>query len=346
MKSIRFFESAALAILVASCANDQAPAAAARKVTGPVGLAKREAMAETRITTGTVRSATVSPLAAKVMGNVTRVLVTEGQHVRAGELLLEIDDREMLAGRAQATAGASEVEQAIAAARANAGVMAATYNRFAVLRERGSVSPQEFDEIAAKNTAAQAQLEQALAQRTRARAAVSAAETFLSYAQVRSPIDGMVTARMIDPGGQAAPGMPLLTVEDDRRYRVETTVDESLAARVHAGDPVTVDGAPAVVSSVVPAVDPATRSALVKIDLPRGAGFRSGSFVRVAFTTGTRDGITLPAAAVQRNGQLTSVAIVGADGVAQMRLVTLGDRRGDRVEVLSGIDAGEKVALP
>jgi RND family efflux transporter MFP subunit len=346
VKSNRFCELAAVAILFASCGNEPSPAAAVPRAAGPVAVARSETLVETRITTGTVRSATVSPLAAKVMGNVTRVLVSEGQHVRAGELLAEIDDREMRAKTAQATAGASGVEQAIAAARANAEVMATTYKRFAALRERGSVSPQEFDEITAKNRAAQAQLEQALAQRTQARAGVTEAETFLSYSQVRSPIDGMVTARMIDPGAQAAPGMPLLTVEDDAHYRVETTVDEALAARVHAGDAVAVDGVPARVSSIVPAVDPATRSAIVKIDLPRGAGFRSGSFVRAAFAVGTRSAIMLPAAAVQRRGPLTSVSVVGAGGVARMRLITLGAVQGERIEVLSGLDAGETVAMP
>jgi RND family efflux transporter MFP subunit len=303
-----------------------------RKVTGPVGVARNETLAETRITTGTVRSTNVSPLAAKVMGNVTRVLVREGDRVRAGQLLLEIDDRE---GRART----AQMSAANMAARANANVMASTYQRVAMLREKGHVSAQDFDEAAAKKSAAEAQLQQA-------RAGLTEAETFLSYANVRSPIDGVVTARMVDPGAQAAPGMPLLTVEDDEHYRVETTIDEELAMRVHAGDVVQIDGKPARITNVVPALDPVTRSALVQIDADRSVrATRSGAFVRVAFPIGARNGITVPAKAVQYRGQLTSVLVVDADGNARMRLVTLGESAGDRIEVLSGIDPGERVAL-
>jgi len=351
---------AAAAILFASCGSE-APRVTTRTVTAPVEVVKSATLPETRITAGTVRSTTVSPLAAKVMGNVTRVLVSEGQHVRAGDLLVEIDDREGRARTEQARAGSSEVDEAISganaavsAAEANAALADATYKRFAALRARASVSPQEFEEVAARKAGADAQLNQAkrgrgalLARRAQAHAGLSEAETFLSYSRVRSPISGIVTARMIDPGAQAAPGMPLLTVEDDSQYRVETTLDEELAGSVHAGDAVTIEGAAkpitARVTNVVPAVDPDTRSALVKIDLPRESGLRSGAFVRVAFTVGSRNGITVPAAAITHRGQLASVFVVGKDGVARMRLVTLGEPQGQRIEVLSGIDPGETI---
>ena len=362
MTSIRFFDRrafAAAAILLGACGG-QAAHESVQSVDAAVEVVKSETLPETRITTGTVRSTTVSSLAARVMGNVTRVLVAEGQHVRAGEILVEIDDREGRAKTEQASAGSSEADQAIlgataaiAAAQANADLANATYKRFAALRERGSVSPQEFEEVAARKTAAGAQLDQArrgreamLARKSQARAGLAEAETLLSYSRVRSPIDGIVTARMVDPGDQAAPGMPLLTVEDDSHYRVDTSADEDLAGRLRTGDAVTIDGRiNARVGSIVPAVDPATRSALVKIDLPRHSGLRSGTFVRVAFPVGSRSGITVPASAITRHGQLTSVFVVDAQQMARMRLVTIGDARQGRVEVLTGIDPGEKVVV-
>jgi len=131
-------------------------------------------------------------------------------------------------------------------------------------------------------------------------------------------------------------------VEDNAHYRVETTVDESIPVRI--GDAVTVnDTIPAKVTTVVPSIDPATRSALVKIDLPPGSGLRSGSFVRVAFTVGSRSGITIPASAVARQGQLTSVFVVDKGSIARLRLVTVGESTGERVEVLSGLDPGEVI---
>ena len=364
MKSILFFDRrafAAAAILFASCGGEAARVPT-RTVIAPVEVVTSATLAETRIVAGTVRSKTVSPLAARVMGNVIRVLVSEGQHVRAGDLLVEIDDREGRAKTEQARAGSSEVDQAILGANAavlaveaNAALADATYKRFAALRARASVSAQEFEEVAARKAGADAQLIQAkrgrdalLARRAQAHAGVSEAETFLSFSRVRSPISGIVTARMIDPGAQTAPGVPLLTVEDDSQYRVETTVDEELAGSVHAGDAVTIENAAAKpitarVTNVVPAVDPGTRSALVKIDLPRHSGLRSGAFVHVAFTVGSRSGVTVPAAAITHRGELASVFVVGRDGIARMRLVTLGEPQGQRVEVLSGIDPGETI---
>ncbi|MGZ4779675.1 MAG: efflux RND transporter periplasmic adaptor subunit, partial [Thermoanaerobaculia bacterium] len=258
MTSTHFFDRrafAAAAIMLAAC-GEQAAHQTQQSIAAPVEVVNMQTLPETRITTGTVRSTTVSPLSAKVMGNVTRVLVTEGQRVRAGELLLEIDDREGRAKTDQAIGSSSEVDQAIsgaaaavAAAQANAELANATYKRYAALRDRHSVSPQEFEEVAARKAGADAQLDQTrrgheamLARKSQARAGLAEAETFLSYSRVRSPIDGIVTARMVDPGAQAAPGMQLLTVEDDRHYRVDTTVDEELASHVRTGDPVMIDG--------------------------------------------------------------------------------------------------------
>ena len=342
MTSNRFFELSVAALLV-GCGGSDASHVAMQTISAPTEIVAKSALPETRITTGTVRSATVAPLAANVIGNVTRVLVVEGQRVHAGDVVVEIDDREARARRAQAAGGVDEVDHAIAAARANADVAAKTFARYSALRARGSVSAQELDEVTAKNDAAQAQLQQALARRVQAREGASEAETFLSYSRLRAPIDGIVTARMIDPGAQAAPGIPLLTIEDDARYRVETSVDEELATRLRAGDAVAIDGVAARVTNVVPAVDPATRSAIVKIALPAHSTFRSGTFVRVAFAVGSRDGITVPSASVVRRGELASVFVVGSDGIARMRLITIGEAQGERIEVLSGLDAGEKI---
>lgn len=357
MTSLSSSSRAALivAIFAAACSQSK-DAAAPTEVSAPIEIVSTSAVPEVHITTGTVRSTTVSSLSSKVLGNVTRVLVSEGDRVKAGQLLVEIDNREVRARSEQAHAASRGVDAAIesasasvAGAEANAAFADATYKRFAMLRERGSVSPHEFDEVAARQKSAQAELERArrsrdqlLAQRTQSLAGVTEAETFLSYARITSPIDGVVTARFVDPGAQAAPGVPLVTVEDMRNRRVETTIDEDLAGLVRTGDTVTVDGRTARVSHIA-AIDPSTRSALVKIDLPATTGLRSGSFVHVAFATGTRNSVTIPAAAIARSGQLTSVFVVDPQMAARMRLITIGDSHGDRVEVLSGVEAGERI---
>lgn len=354
--SNRFLNYAALGLLLAACAEpDQAlkPPAARTAETESI---RSSPIPEVRITTGTVRSSTVSPLSAKLLGNVTRVLVSEGDRVRRGQVLLEVDARDVHAKVQQARAGSRGVDEAIAsanaavaAATAQADFAAATLRRFTALRERNSVSAHEFEEVSAKAAGAMAEMERALrmrdqlvAQQQQSRAGVAEAETFLSYATLRSPIDGVVTMRAVDPGAQVAPGMPLLIVEDAASRRVETTVDEELASRLQPGNEVFVGKARARIANIA-AVDPATRSALVKIDLPANSTLRSGAFTHVRFVTGARSALTVPASAVTTRGQLTMVYVVDAAGAARMRLVTTGERLGDRTEILTGLDSGERV---
>ena len=333
-------------LAAAACARPEAVAPVVN-VSAPTLIVRAAAMPETQTVAGTVRSATISPLAAKVMGNVTRVLVSEGDRVRAGQLLLEIDDRDIRAQSDRARAGRDAVGRAVEAAKAQAALAETNFKRFAALRERGSVSQAEYDAAQAGFKVAAAELDRALAQQREAGAALEQAGVFVDFAKVRAPIDGIVTARFVDPGAQAAPGMPLLTVEAEERYRVETTLPDDLASAVHTGDAVTVETSghrlAARVTQIVAAVDPMSRSALVKIDLPRDTAFRSGAFARVAFTTGRRSGIAVPATAVQRRGELASVYVVGSDGIARLRLITTGDAAGDSIEVLSGLDDGERV---
>lgn len=328
----KHFNSGALALLtaaLAACTHDEPKPLVRETVTAPTGIVQSAPVAATRTVAGTVRSTNVSPLAAKVMGNVLRVHVAEGDRVRAGQLLVEIDPRE---ARAQTSAASS----AIAAAEANAALAQATFKRFDALRGRGSVSPQEFDDVKARRDAASAELDRVRAMSTQAR-------TYLDDASVRAPMDGIVTARFVDPGAQAAPGMPLLTIEDARAHRVEAFVPEEL--RVKTGDTVRLqwdDAAEPVeakVTRVQPSVDAATRSSLVQIDVPAGANLRSGTYVRVSFLEGQREAIRVPAAAIVRNGALTSVFVVGTDGVARMRLITVGENN----EVLSGLAPGERI---
>lgn len=327
----KHFSKAALAALLATgvvaCSHEEGPALVRESVNAATTVVQPGRIEATRAVAGVVRSANVSPLAAKVMGNVVRVHVAEGDRVKAGQLLVEIDPRE---GRAQTNAAAS----AIAAAEANAALAEATFRRFDALRARGSVSPQEYDNVKAQRDAAVAELE-------RARAMSTQASVFLDHAQVRAPMNGIVTARFVDPGAQAAPGMPLLTVEDARAYRVDAMVPEDLAVR--EGDPVRLawsndSTTEAKVTRVQPNVDPTTRSSEVQIAL-EAAPARSGAYVRVQFLTGEREAIRIPDSAIVRAGQLTSVFVVESDGVARMRLITLGEEN----EVLSGLAPGERI---
>jgi RND family efflux transporter MFP subunit len=226
------------------------------------------------------------------------------------------------------------------------------------LFEKGSISNQEYDEVQARLRAAEANHQMAIAKRRQLDAKIaqaneerSSAEIMRGYARLTAPFPGVVTARSVEPGNLAAPGAPLATIEREGAYRLEVPVEESRAGSIRAGHTATIDiealgrTIQARVSEVVPAVDAASRSYTVKIDLPASPQLRSGMFGRALFAVGARTALIVPAAAVIERGQLQSV-MVADNGIAHTRLITTGQRQRDKVEVLSGLVPGEKVIAP
>lgn len=350
------------------------PVAVVTEVAGAVPLA------DTYEAVGTISSKSSAVLSSKTMGQVLAVHVREGDRVRAGQLLVEVDAREpsaqaskASAGRAEAERGLDEVdrsiaaaEQSLVAAEAQARLAKATFDRFAQLFDRRAVSRQEFDEAEARYTVAVAHAESARAsvEAVRARrrmvqeriaqagADVQSASVALTYPRVTAPFAGVVTRRSIDPGTMATPGMPLLTLEDERVYRLEASVEEAFAGQVRLGEvvPVTVAALGETrlvgrVAEIAPAADPASRSVTVKIDLPAASGLRSGLYGKAELARGSRTALTLPKSSLVERGQLVSVFVVDEQGTARLRVVTLGKDAGDRVEVLSGVSDGERVVV-
>jgi len=312
--------------------------------------------------TGTVRARTTAQVSAKVMGYVREVRAQTGDAVKAGQVLILLDDRDLASGYRQAEAGLNEARQgmseadnAIAAARAQLDLTQLTLNRMKDLYDKKSVSTQELDDVSMKLKVAQANHEMAISRRNQLQAKIRQAEEAVGgagimkgYAEVKAPFAGVVTERRVEPGNLAAPGQPLLVIEQAGALRLEAQVDESRLGSIRAGQSVTVTldkPFQARVSEIVPAVDAASRSFVVKIDLPTLPRLRSGMFGRASFPQGRRQVLMLPASAVIEQGQVQSV-MVAQDGYARGRLVTLGQRTGERVEVLSGLTAGEAVIHP
>jgi RND family efflux transporter MFP subunit len=319
--------------------------------------------------TGTVRARTSSVISAKLMGYVREVKVQAGDRVREGQLLVTLDTRDLdvssrraEAAREEVRSGVPESDSAVAAAQANLVLAQVTFGRMRDLFQKTSISDQEFDEASAKLKAAQAAYEMAQARRLQLNSKlaqvdqeVRATEVTRSYADVLAPFAGVVVSKSVDPGSLALPGAPLFTVEREGAYRLEASVEESRLATIRIGQPVSVtldgvdrtaDGAmDARVSEIVPAVDAASRAYTVKIDLPALPALRSGVFGRAVFQLGSRSLLAIPAGAVTERGQLQSV-LVTDHGIARTRLITTGRKVRDRIEVLSGLTAGEKVIFP
>jgi RND family efflux transporter MFP subunit len=355
-------------VLLTSCGNEP-PRRSATSSSTPVAVqvstaANRDWPAVYEAT-GTVRARTSGTISSQVMGYVQQVSVQVGDRVRQGQILVTLDARELEEGVRGAEAGLAEVrsaipeaESAMAAVKANLDLAGTTFKRIEDLAAKKSISNQESDEASARLKAAQANYEMARSKRAQldprlagAEQAVRSATIMRDYAKIAAPFSGIVTAKSVEPGNLATPGAPLLTIEQDGVYRLEASVNESRlpAARAGAIVEVALEGVDrrlnARVSEVVPAVDAASRSSIVKIDLPAIPQLRSGMFGRAFFPLASRKVVEVPASAIVERGQLQSV-FVAEDGTARTRLITTGQRANDAVEVLSGLSAGEKVVAP
>lgn len=378
-----------LAVGLASCGKKEE--AVPEKVSTVTGVkletAKASPVAEFYEAVGTVRSKTTSILSPKITGYILAVHVHEGDRVDSGQLLIEIDNREASAHLKKAQAGVREAqemlqetertarafESARSAAEADQVLAASTFKRYQPLLERKSVSQQEFDEVQARYLAktaeveraqnmlqsVQARREQVLARIDQAKAEVAQAQVLADYGRVYSPLRGVVASKQAEVGALAVPGSPLLTIEDDSRYRLEVNVEESMMGKIRLGESVRAIIAAlgegewmGRIAEIQPAADPASRSSIVKIDLPENLGrkgpvrvLRSGLFGKASFLIGKRSMISIPQKAVLPQGQLLQVFVVDAGNRAHLRLVKTGKTYEERVEVLSGISEGDRIIV-
>jgi RND family efflux transporter MFP subunit len=297
--------------------------------------------------TGTVHARETAVVSAQVMGRIQQVIVREGDSVRAGQTLVVLDDADLRAQVEQAQAGVKAAQNAQAAAQTNAALAASTLGRYKQLESEKSVSPQEMDEVSRRAEGAAASVDAMRAQTDAARAQESGARTMMSYTRLVAPFAGVVTSRMADPGTMAAPGVPLLQVDQAGALQLDATVDESVIGAIRKGMKLTVEvnGAAATgsVAEIVPAADPSSHSFLVKIDLPSSSQTRAGMYGTAEFANGARRAILIPRSAVVARGSLNCLYVLDGQGIAQLRYITLGAAQGNLVEVLSGVSSGEKL---
>jgi RND family efflux transporter MFP subunit len=356
-----------LTAMLAGCGGRHEPRAGAARTPVPVSIVEARTVEWPVVyeAAGTVRAATASTLASQVMGAVREVRVKAGDLVSAGQLLVLIDARDLNAGLEQARAaeqearsGVAEADNGIASAKAQLALAEATFRRMSDLFAKRSLSDHEFDQVQANLRSAEAAYRMAVSKRAQldariARAAegVESASVMRSHAEIRAPFAGVVTERRVEPGQLATPGAPLLTVERGGLYRLEAPVDESMLGVVRAGQTVSVlletfaQPLTARVTEIVPVIDPVSRAFVVKAALPAGPSIRSGMFGRLRVQRGVQKTIAVPAAAVVQRGSLQNVLVVDG-GVARVRIVTTGQTHEAHAEILSGLEAGDRVIHP
>jgi RND family efflux transporter MFP subunit len=353
----------ALAAAAGACGG--APAHDAAPERPAVALAsaavRTEPLSESFEAGGTVRALTIAPLSSRILSPILEVHVRAGERVRKGQRLVTLDARQLDAGAAAASAslaatlqGSAAADAELAAADAALALASTSHGRIAKLRERNSATQAELDDAVAMLRAAEARVTAARARRAEvgeaidaARASARGATVSASYADITAPFDGLVTERPAEAGAMAAPGAPLVVVEDTRKYRLEISVDASHAPAIRVGAvvPVSIHGFEPMQGTVVEsteAVDAAAHSLVVKIELPGAPGLRSGLFGRARFAGPPSPGIAVPATALVRRGQLAMV-FVDEGGTARMRVVHAGEVHDGRVRILAGLADGDRV---
>lgn len=195
------------------------------------------------------------------------------------------------------------------------------------------------------------EINSAQAQVNQSKASLKLAQVNRGYSQIVSPFDGTVSARMADPGAMASPGMPLINIEGGK-LRLEAVVPESLIKGINKGQSVDVslDALPgttltAKIAEIRPQGDSSTHTFLVRADIARGNGVLSGMFGRAKFPKGVSKQIMLPAKSTWQKDGLNYVYAVSDKGKVELRMITLGQRSGASVAVLSGLKPGDKVLL-
>ncbi len=307
----------------------------------PVGDAKLAAVRmievpATESAVGTVRAVHESAIGSKLLAKVSEVRVKAGQTVKRGELLVKLDDADLQARRQQAVA-------AVNAARATRDQAKIEFERTRRLFEQASASQLEFDRTSTALKAAEADLH-------RAEETANETETILSYAEIRSPIDGLVVDKKVDAGDMVTPGQTLLTLYDPTRMQLVASVRESLTHRLEVGQtiPVGVDALGLMcegqVSEIVPEAQAASRSFLVKVTGPCPPGIYAGMFGRLIIPMGQERILVIPQTAVRHVGQLDLVD-VDEGGFLRRRAVQLGRTVDEDVQVLSGLREGERVVV-
>jgi membrane fusion protein, multidrug efflux system len=299
---------------------------------------------------GSVHSWRTASLSPQVMANVEAISVREGDTVKRGQVLIQMDRSQFVTATERGQAAVQAADHEIAFAQAEMDLAKSDFQRLGILHQKDIISARDYDQARAKLDSSTARFELARANREQAAAALNNDRIQLGYTRILAPFDGIVTERRVDPGVLAAPGVPLLTVEEAGNYRLDVAVDERDLKYLDQGETVQVLfdalSAPplsARIVQIVPAADPASHSFVVKLDLPHNAGLRSGLFGRAIFTRGEKQAIQVPRAAVLDRGQLQSVYVLGENNTAMLRYVTLGMQSGDHVEVLSGLMPSEVI---
>jgi len=258
-------------------------------------------------------------------GVVAEVRVDEGDHVKRGELLVALDDP----------------------------VMKAELDRARIRLKQAEADLARLRKLGGKRLVAGQTLSDARGKRDLARADAALLQVKVDHLKVLAPFDGVVSERLIQPGDVAERYTHLLTLIDPSSLITEFTVPESVRMRLNPGDPVSirVDSAGSEsftgkISRLSPGIDPRTRLSRVEVELaPVPASALPGQFARVTLGQDIPVGLTIPVAALRRDREGEFVYVVDSHDIVRRQAVGVGLRLHDRVEILTGLNKGDRVVV-
>jgi RND family efflux transporter MFP subunit len=260
------------------------------------------------------------------MARVTAVTLKAGQQVRAGDVLVQLDDADLRAKLEQSHAAVTAAEAASAQAISDE-------KRYSGLLKSNAVSRQEYEKSATAVRSTEAELR-------RAREIVKEVQATLDWSTVRSPMDGTVIDKKVDVGDLVRPGQMLVTLYDPKRMQLVASVRESLAQRLKVGQEIGVEiegldkHCSGEISEIVPEAQAASRAFQVKVTGPCPTGIYTGMFARMLIPLDKESVLVVPRNAVHHVGQLELVDFAD-HGDASRRAVRTGRVFDDNVEILS-----------
>lgn len=325
---------ALLAFVTACSSPEKETASVPHRVAGTAYTVKDTTVQTVFEVSGTATPLRQATLSTKLMGTVLQVFAKEGDRVVAGQTLVRIDARDLVAKNSQVAASIAEADAVRRDAATQAGRIRALYADSAATR--------------AQLDAVETGLLRAEAGVRAARAASAELAAVSAYASVRAPFSGIVTKRFVDPGAFAAPGSPLITVQDGDQLRIVANATPDVASGLRRGQRIdaVVENRP--VAAIVEGIVPSSAGNLYTINAlvsNAGGGFLPGSTATLLVTLGSRRALVVPSSAVVREGELTGVT-VRSPGGDEVRWVRLGRISGSNVEVDSGLRAGDVVIVP
>jgi RND family efflux transporter MFP subunit len=283
-----------------------------------------------------IRAQETTLIASRIMARIEKIHVRAGDMVKKGALLVNLENSALTAQIAQAKARVASIQALLDEAKSS-------LQRIQNLKQQGLASTSDLDKAVANFNRLSSDLKAAIQSEKEA-------ITALGYSEILSPIDGRIVDRSAEPGGMATPGQTLLSLYNPLSLLVEADVREALAVKLTVGQSVTIrldtlnKTIPATISEMVPAADPNARSFTVKADIQFDEKLRPGMFARMDIGLENVERLLIPLQYVHSFGQLDMVW-VSFDKQLNRRFVRLGQQIGDNIEVVTGLEPGEVIAL-